>query len=203
MTTATFHPFPADSSRAPMNACRQNLAAAIAALADEIQILEETMRPTVRLGELGLDLEQLDREIAALKVPHEQRVGNWIAAGQVGERPQPSLRISTLEARRRLLAGDVAAPEHVRPQAEAAHQRASVAVRERQAERECAAVLLSPSLAAPARLATLRVVGSGGRYNLATGGDRHDGRSRRPAPQPPIWGNALSIRSRSIRRARC
>ena len=115
MTTATFHPFPADSSRAPMNACRQNLAAAIAALADEIQILEETMRPTVRLGELGLDLEQLDREIAALKVPHEQRVGNWIAAGQVGERPQPSLRISTLEARRRLLAGDVAAPEHMCP----------------------------------------------------------------------------------------
>ena len=49
-----------------------------------------------------------------------------------------------------------------------------------------------PPLAARVCLASLRVVGSGGRYNLAPGGDWNDGRSRRPPFQPPISGNALS-----------
>jgi hypothetical protein len=131
MTTATpakLFSLPGDGSRAPMTACRQNLARAITALADEIESLEETMRPAQRLGELGSELAQLDRAIAELKAPYEIHLGNWLAGGQVGERPQPSLKISTLEARRRLLAADVDA---VRPDAELAHQRAANAVRER------------------------------------------------------------------------
>ena len=117
---ATFHPLPTDGSRAPMTACRQNLARAIAALADEIESHEETMRPAQRLGQLSTDLAELDRELASLKAVHETRLGDWIAGGQEGERPQPSLRISTLEPRRRLLASDAEAVERVRPQAEQA-----------------------------------------------------------------------------------
>jgi hypothetical protein len=84
-----FHPFPADASRAPMNACRQTLSAAVAALADEVEILDQALRPVQRLGELTNDLERLDREIAALKVPYETQLGEWIAAGSQGERPRP------------------------------------------------------------------------------------------------------------------
>ena len=52
-----------------MNACRQNLAAAIATLADQVEILDQSLRPVQRLGELTTDLEQLDREIAAREAP--------------------------------------------------------------------------------------------------------------------------------------
>jgi hypothetical protein len=97
---ATLHPLPTDGSRAPMTACRQNLANAIKALADEVEALEATERPAQRLGALGQDLAELDREIAGLKAVHETRLANWIAQGQQGERPQPSLRTSSLEARR-------------------------------------------------------------------------------------------------------
>jgi hypothetical protein len=92
-----------------MTACRQNLARAIAALADAIESYEETMRPAQRLGQLSTDLAELDRELASVTAVHETRIGEWIAGGQEGERPQPSLRISTLEARRRLLAADTEA----------------------------------------------------------------------------------------------
>jgi len=112
---ATFHPLPTDGSRAPMTASRQNLAGAIAALADEIESHGETMRPAQRLGQLSTDLAELDRELASLKDVHETRLGDWIAGGQEGERPQPSLRISTLEPRRRLLASDAEAVERVAP----------------------------------------------------------------------------------------
>ena len=46
--------------------------------------------------------------------------------------------------------------------------------RRRRSER-CAAVLLHPPLAAPVRLAALRVVGSGRRFNLVPEDDRHHG----------------------------
>jgi len=89
------------------------LATAIKALAEEQESLEQTERPAVRLGQLSADLAELDRELAVLKAPYETQLG-WIAAGQEGERPQPSLRISTLEARRRLLAADAEAVASIR-----------------------------------------------------------------------------------------
>jgi len=47
-----------------MNACRQTLSAAVTALADEVEILDQAPRPVQRLGEPTNDLERLDREIA-------------------------------------------------------------------------------------------------------------------------------------------
>jgi hypothetical protein len=60
------HGLPGDSSRAPMTEVRQSLARAISALADEVEGPEESMRPAQRLGQLGLDLAALGREIAEL-----------------------------------------------------------------------------------------------------------------------------------------
>jgi hypothetical protein len=45
-----------------MTEVRQSLARAITALADEVEGLEESIRPARRLGQLGLDLAALDRE---------------------------------------------------------------------------------------------------------------------------------------------
>ncbi len=134
--TATIHSLPGDGSRAVLNQTRERLARAIAALADEVETYEKSMRPAQRLGQLSADLANLDREIAELQGPYQTELAHWIAGGEVGERPAPSLRIATLEARRRLLASDAEAVERIRGEAEQAHQRAATRVRERQAERD-------------------------------------------------------------------
>jgi hypothetical protein len=56
-----------------MTEVRQSLARAITALADEVDGLEESIRPARRLGQLGLDLAALDREIAELTETHQPR----------------------------------------------------------------------------------------------------------------------------------
>jgi hypothetical protein len=68
------HGLPGDSSRAPMTEVRQSLARAISALADEVEGPEESMRPAQRLGQLGLDLAALGREIAELTETHQARL---------------------------------------------------------------------------------------------------------------------------------
>jgi Tfp pilus assembly protein PilN len=57
-----------------MTEVRQSLARAISALADEVEGPEESMRPAQRLGQLGLDLAALGREIAELTETHQARL---------------------------------------------------------------------------------------------------------------------------------
>jgi len=133
-----------------MTACRIGLARAIAALADAVETLEETERPAVRLGEISQDLAEVERELAGLTETHQRAVANWIASGSSGERPQPSMRIPMLEARRALVASDAEAVEQIRPEAEEAHRRAAQRVRERQIERDGAIAAAAVDAAAHA-----------------------------------------------------
>jgi len=62
-----------------MTEVRQSLARAITALAEEVEGLEESIRPARRLGQLGLDLAALDREIAELTETHQARLARHVA----------------------------------------------------------------------------------------------------------------------------
>jgi hypothetical protein len=136
------------------------LAHATSALRDEIDAFENYARPAQRLGQVSVDLAELDRDIAELKAQHEAVLGIWLSEGQPGERPMPSMKIALLEARRPPLARDVEAAARVRPAAEDAYQRAAERVREAQQARDDAvaavAVEAARDLAAGPWLEALR-----------------------------------------------
>jgi len=70
-----------------MTEVRQSLARAISALADEVEGLEESIRPARRLGQLGLDLAALDREIAELTETHRARLPRHGRGGLAASEP--------------------------------------------------------------------------------------------------------------------
>ena len=117
---------------------RDRLRAAIEALALAQYDLEEASAPVRRLDAVFVQAERVNHELACSRGEDEAMLGQWIARGGVGGRPQPSTRTVAADASLGELAPELRAVAAALPAARAAQERAAEQVRLAAAERDAA-----------------------------------------------------------------
>jgi hypothetical protein len=154
--SATLHSLPIANGSAPgaqplgreLSAARIALSTASRQLRDELEFLEQLQRPADRLARIAQELSSATTELDQLRAFDDQAYGHWLAAGQLGERPQPDMQTLHAAARVRVLQHDHNAAETVRGAAEAAYAAQAAKVAECQRARDEALCLAIADAAA-------------------------------------------------------
>ncbi len=129
---------------------RERLRTAIEALALAQRDLTEATAPVRQLDAVLAEVESLTRELGCSKVKDEAELGQWIAQGGGGDRPQSSAATVAANASLGKLAPEVRAVNSALPAARAAQEAASGRVRLAAAERDAALNAVTVEAAAAA-----------------------------------------------------
>ena len=121
-----------------LSPARDRLRATIAALALAQRDLEDATAPVRRLDSVLAEAERLNRELACSRDEDEAALGQWIAQGGAGERPQPSATTVAADVSLGELVPEIRAVASALPAARAAQEAAAERVRLAAAERDAA-----------------------------------------------------------------
>jgi hypothetical protein len=121
-----------------LSPARDQLRAAIAALALAQRDLEGATAPVRRLDSVLAEAERLNRELACSRDEDEAALGRWIALGGVGDRPQPCATTVATDVSLGELVPEIRAVASALPAARAAQEAAAERVRLAAAERDAA-----------------------------------------------------------------
>lgn len=118
---------PAAPPNPPLSPAREALRQAIAAHRAALHRLDEAHVPLQRLQAVTDELAQIERQLADIDREHQATIGEWLAAGSPGERPQPAAaRVGLGQWHDELLA-DAMAAGIAMPDAQRRHQEAAQA----------------------------------------------------------------------------
>jgi hypothetical protein len=141
----------------PAAAERRHLAVALDELASAAASIEPAQEPLRLLSKAVRRAEEIGKQLASARTTDQGSVGEWLAVGCRGLRPQPSEQTLTLEVELRLARADAEAAKTRLPALESIYVAAANRVRQLQAARDAAVVT---AVAAVARQRTGALAGA-------------------------------------------
>jgi hypothetical protein len=132
-----------------LSPARDRLRHALAALDAAQRQSEDRTRPLQRLDQVSSEAAELERELPRLQCEDEALLGEWIAQGSIGPRPEPSAATVATKARLAELAPDLRGADAARPAARAMQQSGFALVAEAATERDLALSAVALEAAEP------------------------------------------------------